>query len=181
MYWLKYIENTTDSGEIDWDCIGGTWGSATSKLLSWEPEIDINFNSLWETVNKIERTNEKNSKLMSVYVHKYFYDIYLHVNKLYTLLNAGAEIFYIVGNSTFFNVNVDSELLYKEIFEIAGFSNIHSQIIRKRNCNKSLYEYCIMATKNSGTARNSTILLSRTVAPLSALGTPAAQAWLPFS
>jgi DNA modification methylase len=169
MYWLKFIESTTDSSEIDWNCIGGTWGAATSKLFSWKPEININFANLNETVDSIEKTNQKNSKLMSIYVHKYFYDIYTHINKLYSLLNNRADIYYIIGNSTFFNIDVDSDLLYKHIFEIAGFSNIQSKIIRKRNCNKKLYEYCILATKNGGTAHNRSVYAA-----------PATQAWLPF-
>lgn len=169
MYWLKFIINTSDSSEIDWKCIGGTWGAATSNLLSWEPEFDINFNSLSETVKSIEKTKEKNSKLMSIYVYKYFYDMYFHIKNLYTVLNEVADIYYIVGNSTFFQVNVDSDNLYKKMFEMAGFTDINSQIIRKRNCNKKLYEYCIMAKKNGGTAHNRTVY-----------ATPASQAWLPF-
>ena len=169
MYWLKFIKNTSDSSDIDWDCIGGTWGSATSKLLTWKPEYDIDFQCLQETVNLIEKTNEKNSKLMSIYVHKYFYDIFNHINNLYSLLNHKADIYYIVGNSTFFQVNVDSDYLYKEMFKIAGFTNIDSQIIRKRNCNKKLYEYCITAKKNSGIAHNRTVCAAS-----------ASQAWLPF-
>jgi DNA modification methylase len=154
MYWLKFIEHTTDSSDIDWKCIGGTWGAATSKLLSWKPISDINFKSLKKTVDLIEKTNEKNSKLMSIYVYKYFYDMFCHISNLYTILNNTADIYYIVGNSTFFQVNVASDDLYKKMFEMAGFSTINSQIIRKRNCNKKLYEYCITAQKNGGTAHH---------------------------
>jgi hypothetical protein len=169
MYWLKFIENTKDSSDIDWKCIGGTWGAATSKLLTWKPETIIDFKDLQITVELIEKTNEKNSKLLSIYVYKYFYDMFDHICNLYKLLNNNADIYYIVGNSTFFNINVDSDNLYKKMFEKAGFTNISSQIIRKRNCNKRLFEYCIMANKNGGTAHNRSVYAS-----------PATQAWLPF-
>jgi DNA modification methylase len=147
MYWLKFIEGTTDSSEIDWECIGGTWGATTSKLLSWKPEFRIDFKFLQQTVDFIAETNEKNPVLMSIYVYKYFYDMLYHIKNLYTVLNDAADIYYVVGNSTFFRVNVDSDILYKKMFEMAGFSNIDSKIIRKRNCNKKLYEYCITAKK----------------------------------
>jgi len=150
MYWLKFIESTSDSGDIDWKCIGGTWGSATSKLSTWEPETPINFELLQNTVSSIEKTNEKNSRLMGLYVYKYFYDMHCHIKSLYDVLNDTADLYYIVGNSMFYHVHVDSDVLYKKMFEMAGFSNISSQIIRKRNCNKKLYEYCIMAEKNGG-------------------------------
>ena len=147
MYWLKFIKTTSDSSDIDWDCIGGTWGSATSKLLTWKPNCEIDFPCLQETVNQIENTNKKNSKLMSIYVQKYFYDVYTHINNLFSILNNKADVYYIVGNSTFFQVDVDSDNLYKKMFKMAGFTNIDSRIIRKRNCNKKLYEYCIVAKK----------------------------------
>jgi DNA modification methylase len=176
MYWLKFIESTTDSSDIDWKCIGGTWGAATSKLLTWKPETIIDFKNLQDTVKLIEKTNEKNSKLLSIYVYKYFYDMANHINKLYKVLNHTADIYYIIGNSTFFNVNVDSDDLYRKMFEMAGFSNISSKIIRKRNCNKKLYEYCIMANKNGGTAHDNIFY-----APVyKAERKPATQAWLPF-
>ncbi len=151
MYWLKYIINSEDSSEIDWSCIGGTWGAATSKLMTWEPEASIVFAMLEDTVNEIAGTENKNSKLMSIYVYKYFYDMYMHIKNLYKTLNEKADVYYIVGNSTFFNVNVKSDLLYEKMFDMAGYSNISSEVIRKRNCNKKLYEYCIKASKNGGT------------------------------
>jgi DNA modification methylase len=163
MYWMKYIENPSDASSIDWESIGGTWGAATSRLLSWEPERSINFPVLKNTVKNIEKTGEKNSKLMSIYVHKYFYDMYLHINALYSILNKNAKIYYIVGNSTFFNVPVDSAVFFQKMLKENGFSNIKIEIIRKRNCKKELYEYCISAEKNGGTAHNSAALLPRTV------------------
>ena len=32
MYWLDFLSNGRDAGELDWETIGGTWGIATSKL-----------------------------------------------------------------------------------------------------------------------------------------------------
>jgi hypothetical protein len=43
----------------------------------------------------------ENSKLMSIYVHKYFYDMYLHIRRLYSILNNNSDVYYIIGNSTF--------------------------------------------------------------------------------
>ncbi|MDR2407922.1 MAG: site-specific DNA-methyltransferase [Bacteroidales bacterium] len=147
MYWLKYITNSTDASYIDWNTIGGTWGSATSNLLSWKPSSKIDFPLLNDIVTRIEKTGKENSKLMSVYVYKYFSDMCQHIRNLYPALNVGAKIYYIIGNSTFFDVHVDSSSLYKEIFKMNGFSKIKSEIIRKRNCKKELYEYCVSAIK----------------------------------
>ena len=40
MYWLGYIMNGRDAGEMDWEAIGGTWGVATSRLNEWRLSSD---------------------------------------------------------------------------------------------------------------------------------------------
>lgn len=35
MYWLGYLTEARQAGEMDWETIGGTWGIATSRLTSW--------------------------------------------------------------------------------------------------------------------------------------------------
>ncbi len=77
---------------------------------------------------------------------KYFYDMYLHLSSIRSILNHGAELHYIVGNSTFFRKMVDTATLLMDSMVILGYANIHSKIVRKRNCNKALYEYCISAS-----------------------------------
>jgi hypothetical protein len=96
MYWLKFITTSRASSDIDWESIGGTWGSATSKLLTWNPKIEVKSNLLKETVKAIAGTPEKNSYLMSIYVHKYFYDMYAHTKRLYFVLNKNAKVYYIL-------------------------------------------------------------------------------------
>ena len=45
MYWLGYLKDGRQAGELDWQAIGGTWGCATSKLTGWQPpqERDIPY------------------------------------------------------------------------------------------------------------------------------------------
>ncbi|HOU89954.1 MAG TPA: hypothetical protein PLU22_02860 [Polyangiaceae bacterium] len=37
LYWLGYLRDPGDAGELDWRAIGGTWGRATSRLGAWTP------------------------------------------------------------------------------------------------------------------------------------------------
>ena len=41
MYWPGYLDSGNQAGELDWQAIGGIWGCATSKLMSWtrDPRI----------------------------------------------------------------------------------------------------------------------------------------------
>jgi hypothetical protein len=146
MYWTKFLTEAKEAGEIDWIAIGGTWGIATSRLLSWKAEEEYLPKELFSVVEKIKISDGKNAALLAIYVLKYFHDMHLHLSSLRQILKDGAQLHYIVGNSTFFGNMVDTAVLLSESMRMLGYKGIHSEIIRKRNCNKALYEYCISAT-----------------------------------
>ncbi len=149
MYWLGFLETGEQAGELDWKAIGGTWGSATSKLSSWKNENKNLPKELFDTCLKIERCDNKNSKVMALYVMKFFEDIFLHLSNLRHKLNDGAEINYILGNSSFYGNYVNTDCIVKESLAYLGYSNIDSTVIRKRNCDKGLFEYKITARWNN--------------------------------
>lgn len=145
MYWLKFLDEAREAGELDWKAIGGTWGIATSRLNEWEADQEGLPQSIFDTSNRIIRSDGKNGKLMGIYVLKYFHDMHMHLRSVRGILNEGATLNYIVGNSTFFGNMVDTASLLEDSLRVLGYSNIRSEIIRKRNCNKSLYEYNVSA------------------------------------
>jgi len=146
MYWTKFLNEAKEAGEMDWLAIGGTWGIATSRLNSWEIQERDLPKQVFSTVENIRMSGGKNANLLAKYVLKYFHDMHLHLSSLRSILADDAELHYIVGNSTFFGNMVDTERLLSESMRLLGYSNIHSEIVRKRNSNKALYEYCISAT-----------------------------------
>jgi len=150
MYWTKFIDKAKEAGELDWLAIGGTWGIATSRLNSWTIEEVALPEKIFSTVEKIKMSDGKNSHLLAIYVLKYFHDMHLHLSSIRSILENGAELHYIVGNSTFFGNMVDTAALLSDSMMVLGYSNIHSEIIRKRNCNKALYEYCVSASWSAG-------------------------------
>ena len=83
----------------------------------------------------------------SNYVLKYFEDMALHLQSIYQSIEGNGTIHYIVGNSNFYNNIVPTETILMEIMTKIGFIDVKSRIIRKRNCNKSLYEYVVSAKK----------------------------------
>lgn len=149
MYWTKFLQTAPEAGELDWKAIGGTWGIATSRLNEWTSDnVDLP-SLLLDTCQKILNSGDKNSGLMARYVHKYFYDMYLHFAALRRLLSDGARLDYIVGNSTFYGIHVHTEKIYETTLLALGFSETKSRIIRRRNSKKELYEYCVSARWNS--------------------------------
>ena len=145
MYWLGFLENGEEAGELDWKTIGGTWGCATSRLGSWKNSNAKLPNQLFEVCEKIRYSNAKNGKVMATYVLKFFDDMYLHFSSLREHLLPKASINYILGNSSFYGNFVNTDIIIKKILEELDYHNINSKILRKRNSKSNLYEYLISA------------------------------------
>ncbi|AOX02755.1 DNA methyltransferase [Moorena producens PAL-8-15-08-1] len=146
MYWTKFLDTAREAGELDWKAIGGTWGIATSRLQNWQSNSIELPELIRLVVSEILETEEKNTLLMANYVYKYFHDMHLHFHNLKSILNKGAVLSYIVGNSSFYGVQVHTEKLLEDSLNYLGFTNVGSKAIRKRNSKKELFEYCVYAT-----------------------------------
>ncbi|GGY97051.1 DNA adenine methylase [Novosphingobium colocasiae] len=145
MYWMKFLEEAREAGEMDWKAIGGTWGVATSRLNTWESTGEILPKILTNTVENIAKSDGKNAQLLAMYVLKYFHDMHLHLSTLPNALENGAQLHYIVGNSTFFGNLVDTPAILSASMKMLGYADVESKIIRKRNSNKALFEYDVTA------------------------------------
>lgn len=145
MYWLGYLNDGREAGELDWKAIGGTWGVATSNVGKWLPpsQRTIPYSDFPEIIEKISQQSD----VLSRYVHKYFYDMADHLNELFIVTKSGGSINYIVGNSKFYDVLLPVEEIFASLFEVAGFVNIRVKAIRKRTSKKELYEYVVSAIK----------------------------------
>lgn len=146
MYWLGYLHEAREAGELDWQAIGGTWGIATSRLNTWSASDDYQNDHLSSVVTAISQAENKHAETLSRYVHKYHEDIFAHLSSLAGLLNDGARVHYIIGNSTFYGTLVKVEDLYADMMKKVGFSNIEIKAIRKRNSKKELVEFDVSAT-----------------------------------
>jgi hypothetical protein len=147
MYWLGFLNEAKEAGELDWEAIGGTWGIATSRLLSWEPAGGYIPDYLSPIVEAIRGAHPKNGELMAQYVHKYFDDMSKHFDMAFEMMKPGGTVHYIVGNSTFYGHIVPAERLYVDQLLHAGFKDAKALAIRKRNSKKALLEFHIVATK----------------------------------
>ncbi|MCD8282445.1 MAG: site-specific DNA-methyltransferase [Prevotella sp.] len=149
MYWLGFLQTGEQAGELDWQAIGGTWGAATSKLMIWQNTNKDLPRELFDICRNIEVSDSKSGALLSRYVLKFFDDLQLHLSNLRNKLNNGAQINYILGNSSFYGNYVQTDSIVKTMLNDLGYSGVDSVVIRKRNCNKGLFEYKISAQWNS--------------------------------
>ena len=102
MYWLRFLRDAKEAGELDWTAIGGTWGIATSRVGQWTAPSHIPLGpDFVQTLAEIRRANDKSGSLLSRYVHKYFNDMWLHFRSAHSVVRPGGKAIYIVGNSLF--------------------------------------------------------------------------------
>ncbi|MDX2163559.1 MAG: SAM-dependent methyltransferase [bacterium] len=144
MYWLEYLTNAQQAGELDWQAIGGTWGIATSRVAHW-----TSAGSAFESdhLQAVVESIAAHSQVLAKYVHKYFVDMSVHFESLFPAVAPFGKIFYVVGNSKFYDTLVPVEHLYAVMMEGAGFQNISIVPLRKRSSKKELFEYLITAEK----------------------------------
>lgn len=147
MYWLGFLKDAKQAGELDWNAIGGTWGIATSRLAAWKPTDAFIPDYLPPIVERIRGAHPKNGELMAQYVHKYFDDMFRHFQSAARLVRPGGSAHYIVGNSTFYGHVVPAERLYADQLLKAGFRHARARAIRKRNSKKELVEFHVIALR----------------------------------
>lgn len=148
MYWLGYFAEAREAGELDWQAIGGTWGVATSRLTQWQSSNDTYCPAYLNTiVEKIAQTENKHSKLLATYITKYFEDAWTHLRSIAPIVSSGGEVHYIVGNSTFYDILLPVEQIYRDMLLELGFTNVSINVLRKRNSKKELLEYEVIAHK----------------------------------
>jgi hypothetical protein len=143
MYWLGFLDDGRQAGELDWQAIGGTWGSATSQLMSWEPEQPLELAKLRNLARRIAR----HSPLLARYVQRYFTDMDRHVAGVARVVARGGELHYVIGNSKFFDVVVPAQALLSELFERHGFTHGSIRTLRRRTSKKELFEYLVSARR----------------------------------
>ena len=147
MYWLNHLTNGRDAGEMDWLAIGGTWGIATSRLASWSAAKSCWLpGSLKPILASISRNNHKSGFLLANYVARYCEDMSRHFDGLRQVLNPGAHLRYIIGNSAFYGILVPVEQIYAAMLREYGFRDVNVRPIRKRNSKKELVEFDVSAT-----------------------------------
>jgi hypothetical protein len=149
MYWLRFLDRASDAGDLDWTAIGGTWGSATSRLNDWSPpgRLPPVEQELAEVRALISRDGGKNGPLLATYVAKYFHDMGAHFSAAFKQVRSGGTVTYIIGNSTFYGHLVPAERWYAALLSEAGFTGVQITTLRKRNSNAALYEYEVTASR----------------------------------
>jgi hypothetical protein len=148
MYWLRYLDKAHEAADLDWTAIGGTWGTATSRLATWQPEQQTPIAGPLDALcDRICADGGKSGFILSNYVHKYFADMWPHFQSAYKHVKSGGLATYIVGNSAFYGHIVPVEEWYRLLLLEAGFDPVQVTVIRKRSSKKELLEFAVTARR----------------------------------
>jgi hypothetical protein len=148
MYWLDYLNNGRDAGDMDWSAIGGTWGIATSRLVQWQRSAEGFYPAYFDALlARVRNGDNKSGIVLSNYIAKYFEDMWCHVRDVAKVIVPGGTVHYVVGNSRFYNTVIPVDRLFADMLTEAGFKDARVTRIRKRNSKKELYEFDVSAIK----------------------------------
>ncbi len=73
--------------------------------------------------------------------------MWLHFQAVTPAVKRGGVVSYIVGNSTFYGHEVPAHTWYATMLRALAYTDVEISTIRKRNSNKSLYEYNVSARR----------------------------------
>jgi len=146
LYWLGFLQTPREAGELDWQAIGGTWGIATSRLLTVELQ-DASLYAVLPDLRELVNTIDSRSVLLSRYVLRYFQDMRIHLKNLSQRLRHGARVYYVVGNAKFYEVVVPVENFLACLMQEAGIKQVTIEPLRKRNSKKELVEFLLSGKK----------------------------------
>ncbi len=146
MYWLEFLREAREAGEMDWQAIGGTWGIATSRLNEWKLQSDTFLpRYLRDMLERIAGADAKSGEILSKYVAKYFEDMWAHFAAARNVMESGGEVHYIIGNSKFYDCLVPAEQVYADMLKKLGYTDVNIHVLRKRNSKKELLEFDVTA------------------------------------
>lgn len=147
MYWLGFLKDAREAGDLDWRAIGGTWGVATSLVAGWRPEKrSFVPDYLRAAIGDVAKADSKHSRTLANYIAKYFADVWQHLTSIRPVMKPGGRVVYIVGNSTFYEVLIPVEQTYADMLRQVGFIDVRVDTLRKRNSKKALFEYAVYGT-----------------------------------
>lgn len=144
LYWLDYMEAAHAVADLDWQAIGGSWGTATNRLQHWSPaSSDHAVPALIRCLAQLP--SRGSSELITRYLIRYSYDILAHLQSMRQCLHPGARLHYIIGNASYYGSGFDSDALFCELLAVSGYSEIDCRQLRRRSSSRRLYEYEVSA------------------------------------
>jgi hypothetical protein len=136
LFFFDFIQDARCVGEMETEAIGGTWGKATSVLMSGVKPANKTVADLLHS----HTPPHDEGALMASYVTKYFNDIYTHAGEIAKVCAKHARLAYVIGNSKFFDHPLPSDEILAGIFEHFGFELERIDHMRRRQSKKGLHE-----------------------------------------
>jgi hypothetical protein len=144
LFFFEFIEDAKSVGQLEIDAIGGTWGKATSVLMSGvEPINDV----VGELLSRFTANVNGNGQLMANYVVKYFNNMFEHAEGISKVCRKHAKLAYVIGNSKFFDNPLPSDEILAGIFDHFGFSLDGISKMRRRQSKSGLYEAVVFMSR----------------------------------
>lgn len=152
LYFFDFITTAKQAAQLDIETIGGTWGSATSRLM--KGEVMPVCAAVDKVVSPLVAEIRCQDNLMANYTLNYFNGLATHLRALQPLPRANLRVAYVVGNSRLKGVYVATDELLAELFKALdlGYEDIHIERFRRRHSGRDLYESVVYARQADNAA-----------------------------
>jgi hypothetical protein len=144
LYMGGFITKAKEASSLDIKTIGGTWGTATSRLA--KGEVAPRSTAVGNVVSSVAREIRESDNLMANYVVEYFNLLQDQVVSLEAIGSQEMKVAYVVGCSRLKGVFVETDVLLGSLFEELGFSLESIERFRRRNSGKNLHESVVYAS-----------------------------------
>lgn len=144
LFFFDFIEDARAVGELETDAIGGTWGKATSVLMSGVEPANATVAAL---LAPYTGHISGRGPLMANYVTKYFNDLYDHAREVALVCRGRARLAYVIGNSKFYDHPLPSDEILADLFGHFGFDRVRIDRMRKRQSKAGLYEAVVFLAR----------------------------------
>ena len=147
LYMLQLFTKRNEGSDLDVKTVGGTWGTATSRLQ--KGIIEPAFPVVAEIVVPVAEVIRKDDNLMANYLVEYFNGITRQIVVMEKILAPSVKCAYVIGNSRLKGVYVEADVILGKIFEglNLGFKTDRIERIRKRHSDHDLHESIIYASR----------------------------------
>lgn len=150
LYFFDFMNTAKQAAQLDIDTIGGTWGSATSRLMKgvMQPVCA----AVDEVVSPVVAQIRQQDNLMANYALNYFNGLATHLSAVQHLPRKNLRVAYVVGNSRLKGIYVATDELLAGLFAALGYADIRVERFRRRHSGRDLYESVVYARQADDSA-----------------------------
>lgn len=150
LYFFDFFTTPRQAGTLDVATIGGTWGTATSRLI--KGTVDAASPAVRTVTRDVVDAIRVSDNLMANYAQQYFNDLAYHLLSLDAVGAGNMRVAYVIGCSRLKGIFVESDVILARLIDQLDINLTVTKVhrIRRRNSGRDLHESIVYASRGLG-------------------------------